>query len=486
VRSGLRPGGTTVDSTRQAVFKEMPGTAPDVMRDFDLATLGYQETEFSIEGTATSYELRGERGFDGRWDVALGPEASFRTRFVVRRPTDPARFSGTVVVEWHNVSAGIDAAPDWGFFHRHLAARGHVWVGVSAQKVGIDGGGFVESIHLKLLAPERYSHLEHPGDAWSFDIFSQVAALFRLPGDRNPLGGLVPEQLLAAGESQSAACLVTYINAVDRHVQLFDGFFVHGRPGVGVSIDGVFIRAARGEAMEATRRAISAKGERIRQDVRVPVLVLQSETDVILLGGGLADQPDSERIRVWEMAGAAHADTYTISGGRHDDGTLSPQRMADLMRPTTNLMIGNTDTPINAGPQQHYVSQAALAHLARWAAGGEPPPQAPRLDLDAGGTGFRLDDHGLARGGIRTPWVDVPTAVMSGLGQSGESFAMLFGRTEPFDDAALSALYPGGESEYLERFETSLDAAIAAGFLLGEDRVEILGLAAASYPLLVV
>ena len=57
------------------------------------------------------------------------------------------------------------------------AAQGHAWVGVSAQKVGIDGGGFVESIHLKLLAPERYGELEHPGDAWSFDIFTQVGAL---------------------------------------------------------------------------------------------------------------------------------------------------------------------------------------------------------------------------------------------------------------------------------------------------------------------
>ncbi len=473
-------------SMRQAEFKEMPGAAPDVMRDYDLATLGYEETEFSVAGTATSYDLQGERGADGRWDVTPGAEASFRTRILVRRPIDPDRFSGTVVVEWHNVSAGIDAAPDWGFFHRHLAARGHAWVGVSAQKVGIDGGGFVESIHLKRQAPERYGDLEHPGDAWSFDIFSQVGALLRLPAGDNPLGGLMPEQLLAAGESQSAACLVTYINAVDPHARLFDGFFVHGRPGVGVSIDGVFIPSAQREGMEATRRAISYKGERIRQDARVPVLVLQSETDVILLGGGLAGQPDSERIRVWEMAGAAHADTYTVSAGRYDDGTLSPERMAELLRPTTNLMIGNTDTPINAVPQQHYVAQAAIAHLARWAAGGEAPPSAPRLDLDVEGTGYQLDDLGNALGGIRTPWVEAPTSVVSGLGQTGETFAMLFGRTEPFDDATLTALYPRGKTEYLERFAAALDVAIAAGFILGEDRAEILSVAAAStYPLVV-
>ena len=111
-------------SPQHAVFKEMPGVAPDVMRDYDLATLGYEETEFSVEGTATSYELQGERGADGHWEVTPGTGAPFRTRILVRRPIDPSRFSGTVVVEWHNVSAGIDAAPDWGFFHRHLTARG--------------------------------------------------------------------------------------------------------------------------------------------------------------------------------------------------------------------------------------------------------------------------------------------------------------------------------------------------------------------------
>ena len=471
-------------TTRRLSFWEMPGAAPDIMRDYDLAALGYSETEFGIAGTASSYELEGERGADGRWGVRPGDEAHFRTRIVVRRPSDPERFSGTVVVEWHNVSAGIDAAPDWGFFHRHLAAQGHAWVGVSAQKVGIDGGGFVEGIHLKLLAPERYADLEHPGDAWSFDIFTQVGELLRVPAPENPLGGdLVAERVLAAGESQSAACLVTYVNAVDGHARVFDGFFVHGRPGVGVAIDGVFIPSARGQGLEETTRAISSKGERIREDTRVPVLVLQSETDVILLGGGLAEQPDSDRVRVWEMAGAAHADTYTVSAGRHDDGTLSGERLADLLRPTTNLMIGRTNSAINAGPQQHYVAQAALAHLTRWAGDGIAPPQAPRLELELDRTGYRLDDRGNALGGVRTPWVEVPTAVMSGLGQSGESFAMLFGKTEPFDEAALAALYPGGKSEYLERFEASLDATIEAGFLLDEDRAEILEVAAASYPL---
>ncbi len=470
-------------STRALSFQAIPGSAPDIMRDYDLGALGYQETEYSVEGSAVSYELVNERGFDGRWEVHAGANAPFRTRFVVRRPVEAERFSGTVVVEWHNVSAGIDAAPDWGFFHRYIAAAGHAWVGVSAQKVGIDGGGFVEGIHLKLLAPDRYADLEHPGDAWSFDMFTQVGNLLREPGTESPLGGLVATQLLAAGESQSAACLVTYINAVDPHARLFDGFFVHGRPGVGVSIDGVFIPSARGENIEATREAISQKGERIREDARVPVLVLQSETDAIVLGGWRAEQPDSERIRVWEMAGAAHADTYTVSAGRRDDGSLSGEQLAELMRPTRSLIIGNTEKPINSGPQQHYVAQAALAHLVHWARGGAAPPSADRLALDDARTGFELDENGIARGGIRTPWVDAPTALLSGLGQSGDSFAFLFGQTQPFDEDALASLYPGGRDEFMERFAASLDATIAAGFLLEGDRPEILQVAAASFPL---
>src|ERR1700728_1714337 len=95
-------------STREPVFKEIPGSAPDIMRDYDLAALGYEETEFSVEGTAVSYELQGDRGADGRWELSPGAEPPSRTRLVVRRPIEPSRFSGAAVVEWNNVSAGID------------------------------------------------------------------------------------------------------------------------------------------------------------------------------------------------------------------------------------------------------------------------------------------------------------------------------------------------------------------------------------------
>ncbi|HEY6785689.1 MAG TPA: alpha/beta hydrolase domain-containing protein [Trebonia sp.] len=453
------------------------GIPPVLVSAYPLETVGYAEQEFLVEGVARSFVLTGDRTADGRWSVKEDATAPYVIRILLRRPVDPAAFSGTVAVEWNNVSAGMDVSPDWSLLQRGLIQRGHIWVGVSAQKAGIDGGGMAEGIHLKLLAPDRYGLLKHPGDVWSFDIFSQVGALLRSPSAA-ALGTPGMKRLIALGESQSAFFLVTYINAIDQEAQVFDGFFVHGRGASGVSLGGVW--ASGRQPDEEVGAVLRAVPERIRDDARVPVVVLQSETDVILLGGGAPAQPDGDHLRLWEMAGASHVDTYTLFASAQDDGRLAPAAFAELMKPTTSVLFGTTGSPVNAGPQQHYVGQAALDALVTWAAGGPVPPQAPRLELDAD-QHLVPGEHGIARGGIRTPWVDVPTATLSGLGQSGEGFAILAGRTDPFDRQTLERLYPGGRADYLDRFAASLDATIAAGFLRPEDRGEILSLAEAAY-----
>src|SRR5262249_53900377 len=152
------------------------------------------------------------------------------------------------------------------------------------------------------------------------------------------------------------------------------------------------------------------EGDRIRDDVRVPVIVLQSETDVILLGSGTAEQPDGENLREWEVAGSAHADTYTLVAALQDGGTLSPQQLAETLAPTTKLIAGNTEVPINSGPQHRYVGNAALHHLIGWIGGGSAPAHAPRLAIDESHSHLLLADDGNVIGGIRTPWVDVPTS----------------------------------------------------------------------------
>jgi hypothetical protein len=455
-----------------AALTPIPGPGPALGGAYDPARRGYAEQEFLLSGTAASYAMTGERTTDGRWDVTADAESPFITRLILRRPAADADFSGTVLVEWLNVSGGQDAAPDWMQGHTEIIRAGHAWAGVSAQRAGIDGGGLVDGVHLKKADPERYAGLSHPGDARSFDIFTQAGrALLETPG-LLPAGpdGQAP-RLLAAGQSQSAAFLVTYINAIDPVARVFDGFLVHGRGGTGASLDRGFVVSS-----------MFGPAEQIRTDLRVPVLVLQSETDVALLGGGRAAQPDAPLLRNWELAGAAHGDTYLLLASARDDGSLSPADLARLLAPTADLVFFKAETPINSGPQHHYVTCAALSWLAGWAGGGAAPPQAPRLDLADGGTDLVRNELGIATGGIRTPWTDVPAAILSGLGQGGERFAMLFGTTVPVPEGGLAALYPGGAASYLARFEGSLDEAIAAGFLLAADRAEILAVAAAAWP----
>ena len=106
---------------------------------------------------------------------------------------------------------------------------------------------------------------------------------------------------------------------------------------------------------------------------------------------------------------------------------------------------GHFPAPVNSGPQHHYVAQAAIAHLDRWARGGPPPPRSPWLETDPGDP-MRLltDDAGIARGGIRTGWVDVPVAALSGLAPDGAPLiATLLGTTRVFDEAESHAPLPG-------------------------------------------
>ncbi|MDP4917460.1 MAG: alpha/beta hydrolase domain-containing protein, partial [Haliea sp.] len=117
--------------------------------------------------------------------------ANYRTRVVIYRPINDAEFSGTVLLEWLNVTAGFDTGPSYGSGHVEMLRQGHVWVGVSAQRVGIEGSSTpVAPLHLKAINPARYGSLEHPGDSYSYDMFTQAARDLRSPGEVDMLDRL--------------------------------------------------------------------------------------------------------------------------------------------------------------------------------------------------------------------------------------------------------------------------------------------------------
>jgi hypothetical protein len=454
-----------------------PGKPALLLGAFDIASVGYVAEEFVISGTASSYSSAAKLSPDGRWSVTPSGAADFATRIVSLTPADRALFNGTVLVEWLNVSGGIDAPAVWMMAHREMLRAGYGYVAVSAQRVGLEGGVNMMGIDMSLKSqnPERYSSLHHPGDAYSYDIFSQAGRLVRDGQHDDILRGLRAEHIIALGESQSALFLTTYINAVDPLAQVYDGFLVHSRFGPAAPLDGGSIF----DALESnTSQAVA-----FRPDLRVPLVTIITETD--LFGGPRegyysARQPDNRRLRVWEIAGTAHADNYTIQVAPIDTGSAALTDIVAAYAPTNMLMGQQLDHCINFAPQHHYVLQAALSQLCDWVRTDRPAPSAVPIELsDAQPI---LDTNGLAQGGVRTPWVDVPIARTSGAGSEESTMSSIFGSGELFDAATLRRLYPGGAADYLERFTVSLDSAVQSGFILAADREEILQLAAATFP----
>jgi hypothetical protein len=436
-------------------FVRGPITGPgdiSLVTGFDLSHVGYERSEHFLAGLALAYRPTAPLTSDGELSVEADgsvPAAGFNTRMVTIRPTDPARFNGTVIVEWLNVSAGVDLPTDWIFSHTELIRSGAAYVGVSAQRVGVDA--------LRTGTPARYGDLRHPGDSFSYGIFTEAGRQIRSHPDQ-VLHGLTPQRIIAAGESQSAGRMVTYIDAIHPLVPVYDGFMVHSRSAGGAPLT---------QAPQASVPMPSPL--RIRDDLDVPVMVVQAEGDVISSNLG-ARQPDTPMFRSWEMAGTAHADAYTLQVGFTDEGDGSgATRMFDLMRNPPTIGCA---APVNAGPH-HWILNAAYHALDNWIRTGTPPATAPLLAVaSTSPTVLVRDAHGNAVGGIRTPHVDAPIARLDSI-NSGAGFCRLFGSTTPFTPAQLGALYPT-HAEFVSAWSASLSAAVTAGFILPADQPELL------------
>ena len=397
------------------------------------------------------------------WDLEPGEEADYSTRVIVRRPEAAEDFSGTVVVEWLNVSSGADVPADYTYLAQEILRQGHAWVGVSAQVIGVEGGPVAVEVPgaeerglgkgLKAIDPERYGDLSTPATPSPTTSTPRWRAPSATRASSTRSTASTSRRILAVGESQSAYALTSYINGVQPLTRAFDGFLVHsrgggtlplGEPGAGVGMTDVI----GGEAVT------------IRTDGEAPVMVVETEGDVIgLLDYLPARQPDEERFRLWEVAGTAHADAFQVGS---NEATLG------------------CATPINRG-QQVFVLRAALRHLDTWAGGGDAPPEADRLEVDESGAEptFVADEVGNTEGGVRTPVVDAPVDRLSGAAAPDSSIVcILMGSTTPLDDAQLAELYPTRD-DYVAAYEAATDAAIEAGVALDDDRDEILAGAAA-------
>jgi hypothetical protein len=396
---------------------------PFFASNHDLPTHGFVEQEFYLQGMANRYNTPSLMT-----GTIIDSGHPYLTRMLVRRPADPKQFNGTVLVEWLNVTNGFDADNTWFFSWEHILKEGYVWVGVSAQEVGV--------ARLQTWNPTRYGSLDVTqggtitGDDLSYDIFSQAGQAVRQPMGVDPLGGLKARRVIAIGESQSASRLATYINSINPLANEYDGFLV-----------------------------LSTLGNLIRADLSVPVWKMLTEYDVENSEASVR-QPDTAQFRTWEVAGSSHVD-------QHLRRSREPLELRDFSTSTTASSVEAILAPQCAVPSigtrvpTHYIVGHAYDLLVRWIANGVPPPSAPRIQVTTFGAPgtpsvIARDSLGLALGGIRLSELAVPTALNVGV-NSGPGACVRWGYSIPFDVDELDSLYPSHDSYVDQVVEVTKD-----------------------------
>ena len=231
--------------------------------------------------------------------------------------------------------------------------------------------------------PSRYGSLHHPGDQYALDMYAQIGLALRHNHGADVFGSLHPRHIVAVGESQSAFYMTDFADALQPVTHAYDGIFIHSRGGRGTGIGS----------------GTGLKGDlRIRTDLSVPVFMFETQTDLTTLGYAAAQQPNTARIRTWEVAGTSHADAYLVGGN--------------------GGILGCTQ-PINDGPQ-HQVVQAAFTAFDKWVVDGTAPPTPALFHLTSTNPAtYALDKYGNVIGGVRTPAVDAPISTLSGAGPAG-------------------------------------------------------------------
>jgi hypothetical protein len=432
----------------------------------DLSRLGYVEEELMISGTANVYDW----GADGTVSVKT-PNAPYTSRILVRRPAARQRFSGAVVVELLFPARRWDWSMMWGYTHDHILERGDGWVGITMPN-GAAG--------LKRFDPARYASLSFknpapaapcPGaanntasdteDGLKWDLISQVGALLKTSPSGSPFAGFNVRALYLTTQG---AGLVTYMNAIHSRARLANGAPVY---------DGYVLKAPMTAArINQCSPAPAANDPRQKIDhVGVPVIAVAAEGEV--LSTYASRRPDSDdpldRYRLYEVAGAGHIDRSAY----HGFPSMADQMAAGNALGTAAWPFAapcDPDIPLMATPIMSFAFDTAFAVLDDWVRNGKPAPRAPRIDLKDAGTpqaGIVADRFGHGLGGLRTPYIDVPSATYVA-NSNGPGNCREMAHKSSFDPARINEVY-GSTKSYRDKVSASVDQLVKERWLTPGD-----------------
>ena len=448
----------------------------------DLAARGYREDEYFLGGTANVYQYESVADpLDTK--VRVLRRGPYTNRILVRRPTDPSRFSGNVIVELLNATNNYDLPVLWSYSHDYFTSRGDVWIGITSKPVTIAG--------LKTFNPTRYaalswanpnrnetaascpvlssivggaSHATEDGLLW--DVLSQTGSLVRSDDPRSPLHGYKVRAVYAAGYSQSAIDLVAYINAIAPRVSgapVFDGYLVGSGFGIAAPLDQCSTAPAAGDPRNVLRSRDAA------------IVATQSQTDYRDARQAYRADSDAahDRYRYYEAAGPAHVVV---------EQTNSAANAADTHQAGGTTLVEDYAT-CQAGAKLstfpgRYLLDASFAALEGWVRDGRAPPHAPLLQATGTPPGnvTTLDGNGNGLGGVRAPELDVPVATYTESTGASSLNCSLSGQVVDFSQARLRSLYPT-PAAYLSRFVGDTVSVARQGFLTPDDAAEAIAAA---------
>jgi len=385
-----------------------------------LRPFGFTQREYFVSGTATALD---------------GSRAPYTTRIIVTRPLHERDFNGTVMLDWVNVTAQFENAVDSLEAREMLLREGFAFVHVSAQAAGL----CCSPLTPQVLDPVRYAAISHPGDDFASDMFTQVARALRGQGrGLDPMPGLRVERIIAAGQSQSASRLYSYVNDFQAQGGAIDGFLIHG--GGEKTFDAA---------------------------LDVPVLHLLSDREA-----DPAPPTRDRNYRLWEVAGAAHSDYFIgvqqVMGqaprvaGRPAMSRSGYRRLIDEAGNYGQVVapLQSVCTVAGATMPNHYAVSTALHQLNVWVRTGRRPALTPRYEFSGGALAKDVDRN--TRGGIRLAPMEVPVATYE------STLCNLGGITVPFSDTQVQQRY-GTFARYQRLMGAATDRAVERGWLLRPD-----------------
>ena len=416
----------------------------------NLASYGYVEKEFFISGLANVYQW-----YDSGTSPATirTPDVPYTTRFLLRRPADPVKFSGNVIVEIFNYARNFDNPwGGWGESYEYFLTHGDAWVGITIRPAAVVG--------LQNFNPGRYDPLSFPnplppeerppdlstrpgrpsyptmetGLIW--DIISHVGAVMKSISPSSPMAGYRVEYVYAAGAT--GGDLSAYVSAIHPLAMLDNGRPIY---------DGYLIKCTGGPgSINQSEPRMPADDPRCQLYVDVPVIRVMTQGDI--LGRGFHQscswvfrQPDSDKpgkqFRLYEVAGSSIGIQYSLLSNPCEEDVAAAKGIW-----TGPFAITEHEFPLQ------YIMNGAFVNLDRWVREGVPPPRAERLATtgEYPDVAFELDEFSNIKRGVRTPYVDVPLATYT-----------WNGKIIPFDGALLKKLYPN-KQRYVNNVTEHTDA----------------------------